>query len=71
VAAALDASAFPWGIVPRQIEIRIGKGYDSEAWRGTISLPAAGQAASDEWAKSGKKPERHPKPNTKRRSKGP
>jgi hypothetical protein len=38
VSAALDASAFPWDIVPKQIKIRIGKGYDSEASRGTISL---------------------------------
>ncbi len=40
VKSALDASAFPWGVVPQQIEIRIGKGYASEAWRGHISLDA-------------------------------
>src|SRR5436190_19138534 len=38
VTKALDASAFPWGLVPQRITIRIGKGYPSEAWRGTISL---------------------------------
>jgi hypothetical protein len=38
VTQALDASAFPWGLVPQRIEITIGKGYASEAWAGHISL---------------------------------
>jgi hypothetical protein len=38
VTRALDASAFPWGLVPRRIEIRISKGYASGAWAGHISL---------------------------------
>jgi hypothetical protein len=38
VTRALDASAFPWSLVPQRIEIRIGKGYPSAAWPGHISL---------------------------------
>lgn len=38
VKKALEASSFPWDLVPKRIEIRIGKGNPSAAWRGTISL---------------------------------
>jgi hypothetical protein len=38
VKAALDASSFNWSIVPAQITIRIGPGFPSAAWQGTISL---------------------------------
>jgi hypothetical protein len=38
VKKALEASSFPWDLVPKRIEIRIGKGYPAAAWRGTISL---------------------------------
>jgi hypothetical protein len=40
VHAALDSSAFPWGVVPAVVKIRIGRGYASEATPGTIWLDA-------------------------------
>jgi hypothetical protein len=40
VKSALDASAFNWSLVPRTIEIRIGRGFPSEASPGVISLDA-------------------------------
>lgn len=38
VRAALDASAFPWGVVPQKIEIDIASGIASEASPGVIAL---------------------------------
>lgn len=38
VRQALDASSFPWGVVPRQVVIHIGAGLPSEATPGQIWL---------------------------------
>jgi hypothetical protein len=38
VTRALDASAFPWSLIPPRIEIRSGKGYASAAWPGHVSV---------------------------------
>jgi hypothetical protein len=49
VRKALDASAFPWSVVPQTIQIQIGKNAPSQAWPGHITLDAnlldAGQFA--------------------------
>ena len=38
VRAALDASTFPWGVVPQKIQIQIAPGIASEASPGVIAL---------------------------------
>ena len=38
VAAALDASAFPWSLVPQQIAIHVARGVDSFSLKGAIWL---------------------------------
>lgn len=40
VRSALDASSFPWSVVPRQIVIHVAKGLPSEATPGQIWLDA-------------------------------
>jgi hypothetical protein len=40
VVSALDASAFPWSLVPAHIVIRIRRGADSDAVPGLITLDA-------------------------------
>lgn len=49
VRKALEASAFPWSVVPAQIKIRMAPGFASQASRGTIWLDSdlvdAGQFA--------------------------
>jgi hypothetical protein len=40
VTSALEASSFNWNLVPREIEIHIGRGFPSEARPGVISLDA-------------------------------
>lgn len=40
VRAALDASSFPWSVVPGTVSITIGNGVPTAAWPGGISLDA-------------------------------
>lgn len=40
VKAALDASSFPWSVVPRQVVIHIGSGYPTQATPGHVWLNA-------------------------------